>query len=153
MRSGLVNFSKLGINVGFLVIIIIFKDVVIRISIDILILDIFLGNVRIIVISLIFKDGFFRISVSILLLDIFFSNVRFLVFKAVFMIISADILNDELIRARLFKQRPGGLVTRASEVGFRRCPGTRRNCSLCPFTGAAASGKSVVMEVVVYHSG
>ena len=62
-------------------------------------------------------------------------------------------LNDELIRARLFKHRLVGLVTRGGEVGFRRCPGTRRNCALCPFTGAAASGKSVVTEVVVYHSG
>ena len=48
---------------------------------------------------------------------------------------------------------PRKVETRDSQVGFRRCAGSRRGCSLCPFTGAAADGKTVVKEVVVNLTG
>ena len=60
-------------------------------------------------------------------------------------------LSDQLIRSRLSTLQRAG--TRGGQVGFRRCPGSRRGCSLCPFTGAAADGKSVVKEVRVNNTG
>ena len=60
-------------------------------------------------------------------------------------------LSDQLIRSRLSTLQRAG--TRVGQVGFRRCPGSRRGCSLCPFTGAAADGKSVVKEVRVNNTG
>ena len=65
-------------------------------------------------------------------------------------------LGNLLVRAKLppVGGRPGTrAATVGSQVGFRCCKAGRRSCSLCPFTGLAADKKSVVKQIVIYHSG
>ena len=64
-------------------------------------------------------------------------------------------LGEMLIRSKLPKL-PSQTKTRAGTghlgTGFRSCRGGR-SCSLCPFSGLAADGKSVVQRAVIHHSG
>ena len=64
-------------------------------------------------------------------------------------------LGDELVRARL-PPRMGKVGTRAGSggrtVGFTCCKAGRRNCCMCPFTGAAEDRKTVVTEVNIHHN-
>jgi hypothetical protein len=61
-------------------------------------------------------------------------------------------LADELIRAKV-PRPPKQCATRAAVTGFRSCKGGRRKCSLCPFSGAASDGKTIIQEVKIHHSG
>ena len=61
-------------------------------------------------------------------------------------------LADELIRAKV-PRPPKQCATRAAVTGFRSCKGGRIKCSLCPFSGAASDGKTIIQEVKIHHSG
>ena len=60
-------------------------------------------------------------------------------------------LAEELIRAKV-PRPPKQHVTRAAVVGFRCCTGGKR-CSLCPFSGAASDGRTIIQQVKIHHSG
>ena len=64
-------------------------------------------------------------------------------------------LKEELVRARL-PSRPCKVGTRSGagpRLGFRCCKASKKDCSMCPYTGKAADRKSVVGEVTINHSG
>ena len=64
-------------------------------------------------------------------------------------------LGEKMIWSKLPKpptQTSTRASTRNSDMGFRSCRGGR-SCSLCPFSGMAADGKSVVKKVKIHHSG